>query len=75
MVFEMLREMIVEILGCDEASVTLSAELRDDLGLSDSQIAEVLEAMASELGFRPEDIDLEEVYTAKELVRNISVLL
>lgn len=75
MVYEMLREMIVESLGCDEASVALSAELRDDLGLSDGQITEILEAMASELGFRSEDIDPDGVYSVKDLVRAISVLL
>ena len=75
MVFEALREMIVELLGCDESEVTLSAELRDDLGLSDGQIDEVLEALSSDLGFRAEDIELEETETVRQLVRAISGLL
>lgn len=75
MVFEALREMLVEILGCDESEITLSADLRDDLGLSDGQMDEIVEALSSELGFRREDLELEEVYSVRELVKAISVLL
>ena len=75
MVFEALREMIVEIQGCDEGEVTMRAELRDDLGLSDGQIREVMEAMSSELGFRYDESELEELCTVAELVKYIAGLL
>ena len=75
MVFEMLREMLAECLGCEDSEITLSSELRDDLGLSDGQLDEVMEAMASELGFRYSGTDLEAVSTVRELVGCISQLL
>lgn len=75
MVFEMLREMLAECLGCEDSEITLSSELRDDLGLSDGQLGEVMEAMSSELGFRYEQGDMEDVYTVRELVLLISGLL
>lgn len=75
MVFEMLREMLAESLGCDDSEITLSSELRDDLGLSDGQLNEVMEAMASELGFRYDSGRIEDADTVRELVGYISQLL
>lgn len=75
MVFEMLREMLAECLGCDDSEITLSSELRDDLGLPDDQLNEVMEAMASELGFRYDRGQVEDAATVRELVGYISQLL
>ena len=75
MVFELLRDLVCEALGCDESEVTLRSDLCDDLGLSEGELAEILEAMASELGFRTADVDLEENMTAAQLVRCISGLI
>lgn len=75
MVFEMLRSMLSEALGCDESEITLGSDLRDDLGVSDGELQEVMEALAGELGFRYELGDLEEVNTAAQLVRYISMLI
>lgn len=75
MVFELLREMLTETLGCDEEEITLTAELRCDLGASDGQIREVADAMSTELGFRYEESDLEDLTTVAQLVRYIAGLL
>lgn len=75
MVFEMLRDMIVETLGCDEEDVTPKSELREDLGLSDTQLEEVMDAMSGELGFRYESDRLEGILTVAQLVRYIAGLI
>lgn len=75
MVFEMLRELLSEELGCDGEEITLRAELRDDLGLSDAELENVVDALSGELGFRYESESLEEVRTVSELVRLISSLV
>ena len=75
MVFEMLRDMLVESLGCDEEEVTLRSELRDDLGLSDTELENVMDAMSGELGFRYDTDDLAGLHTVSQLVRYISSLV
>ena len=75
MVFEMLQEMLSEELGCDGSEITLRAELRDDLGLSDAELENVVDALSGELGFRYDSESLESVTTVSELVRLISSLI
>ena len=75
MVFEMLRDMLVESLGCDEDEITPRSELRDDLGLSDAALEEVMEALSAELGFRYRTRDLEDISTVAQLVRYIASLI
>lgn len=75
MVFEMLRDMIVESLGCDEEEVTPKSELREDLGLSDTELEEVMDAMSGELGFRYDTDKLEGILTVAQLVRYIAGLI
>lgn len=75
MVFEMLRSMMAQALGCDEEEITLRSDLREDLGLTDSELEEVMEAMAGELGFRFSGADLEDLNTPADLVRYIADLV
>lgn len=75
MVFEMLRDYLSESLGCDAEEITLRSELREDLGLSDSGLEEVMDAMSGELGFRFDTDDLPGIITVAQLVRYISNLV
>lgn len=75
MVFEMLRDMFIESLGCDEEDITLRSELREDLGLSDTELEEVMDAMSGELGFRYDPEQLEGITTVAQLVRFVSGLV
>lgn len=75
MVFEMLRDMIVESLGCGEEEVTPKCDLREDLGLSDTELEEIVDAMSGELGFRYDPEKLESIHTPAQLVRYISALI
>lgn len=75
MVFEMLRSMIAEAMGCEEDEITTRSDLRDDLGLSDTELQEIMDAMGGELGFRYDEDDLEKIQTMAQLVRYISRLV
>lgn len=75
MVFEMLRDMLVESLGCAEEEISPRRELREDLGLSDTELEEVVDAMSGELGFRYDADDLSKVVTVAQLVRYIANLI
>lgn len=75
MVFEMLRDMIGESLGCDAEEITPRSELREDLGLSDTELEEIMDAMSGELGFRYDAEELEGILTVAQLVRYISNLI
>ncbi len=75
MVFEMLRDMLVESLGCAEEEISPRSELREDLGLSDTELEEVVDAMSGELGFRYDADDLSKVFTVAQLVRYIANLI
>ena len=75
MVFELLRDMLMEALGCDESEITLRSELREDLDLSDAELQSVMDAMAGELGFRYDEDKLESLQTVSQMVRYISTLI
>lgn len=75
MVFEMIRDMLAESIGCDEEEITLRSELRDDLGLSDAELENVMDALSGELGFRYDSDDLERVTTVAQMVRLVSSLI
>ncbi len=75
MVFEMIRDMLAEAIGCDEEEITLRSELRDDLGLSDAELENVMDALSGELGFRYDSDDLEHVSTVAQLVRLVGSLI
>lgn len=75
MVFEMLKDFLAESLGCDAEEISLRSELREDLGLSDTALEEVLDAMSGELGFRYDADDLSGIATVGQLVRYISNLV
>lgn len=52
MVFELVRNLLAESLGCDEADITMATGLFDDLSLNLSDVNELLSALGEELGFR-----------------------
>lgn len=72
MIMEALRGILADSLGCDESEITPGADLRCDLGLSDSDLADVLDALAGELGFVYEESDLDTLTTVSSLVRYAS---
>ena len=75
MVFEILQEMLSEELGCDAEEITLRSDLRDDLGLSDAELQNVVDALSGELGFRYDSESLERIHTVSELIRMVSALV
>ena len=71
MVFELLRGLLADSLGCDEADITMNADLFDDLGLSQSDLTDVMEALGEELGFSATVGDWNELSTVGDLVAHV----
>lgn len=74
MVFELIRGLLADSLGCDEADITMNADLFDDLGLSQSDLGDVMDALGEELGFSVAEADWTEVSTVGDLVAHVERL-
>ena len=59
MVFEKVKNVIVDQLGIDEAEVTMEANFTDDLGVDSLEIFEIVMSLeeASEIEIPNEDIE------------------
>ena len=67
MIFEKLKEIIVDSLNCDEADVTLEANLKEDLDADSLDAVELI--MEVEEGF---DIEIpDEIATEMKTVKDI----
>lgn len=70
-VFEKVKEIIVEQLGVEEASVTLEASFIDDLGADSLDIVELVMALEEEFDIEIPDADAEKVVTVNDVVEYI----
>lgn len=59
-----LKKVIAEVAGMDYRFVDSDMELRDDLGLTDSDIDDILNELEDNLDIEIEDRDVELVYVA-----------
>ena len=52
MIFEKVKETMVNTLGCDEAKITESASIADDLGIDSLDAVELVMALEEEFGIK-----------------------
>lgn len=71
MVFELIRDLLADSLVCDAEQITMQSDLQEDLELTGSDLAEVVETLAAELSFSWRHQDLEDITTVSELVRYV----
>lgn len=71
MVFEKVKEMLVEQLGVDEKDVTLDASFVEDLGADSLDLVELVMAMESEYGIEVPDEEVENISTVEDAVNFI----
>lgn len=72
MVFEKVKEIIVDQLGVDEDQVVLSASFIEDLGADSLDIVELIMSMEDEFGVDIPDTDAEKIATVKDAVDYIT---
>ncbi|MGN0308411.1 MAG: acyl carrier protein [Lachnospiraceae bacterium] len=71
MIFDKVKEIIVDTLGCDEEAVVLTASLKDDLGADSLDAVELNMALEEEFGLSIPDEALVNFVTVKDIVEYI----
>jgi acyl carrier protein len=72
MVFEKVKEIIVDQLGVDEDQVVMDASFIEDLGADSLDIVELIMSMEDEFGIDIPDTEAEKIGTVKDAVDYIT---
>ena len=75
MVFEKVREIIVEQLGVDENDVTMDTHLIKDLEADSLDAVEIIMAIEDEYGIEIPDEDAEKFQSVSDLVKFVEANL
>lgn len=75
MVFEKLKNMIVNDLGVSESKVTLDARLSEDLGIDSIDAVEIVMFIEDEYDISVSDEDTFALKTVKDLVTYVENLI
>lgn len=68
MLFDDVRDVIVETVGCEAAAVTLEARLNEDLGADSLAAMELIMALEEKLDIEIDDAELDQFKTVNDLV-------
>ena len=71
MLFEKIKEILVEQLGVDEEDVTMDASFIDDLGADSLDIVELIMAMEEEFEIEISEEDAENISTVGSAIEYI----
>ena len=68
MLFDDVRDVIVETVGCEAAAVTPEARLNEDLGADSLAAMELIMALEEKLDIEVDDAELDQFKTVNDLV-------
>ena len=68
MLFDDVRDVIVETVGCEAAAVTPEARLNEDLGADSLAAMELIMALEEKLDIEIDDAELDQFKTVTDLV-------
>ena len=71
MVFEKVKEIVVEQLGVEDSEVTMEASFIDDLGADSLDIVELIMALEEEFDLEIPDKEAEKITTVGDAVEYI----
>ena len=71
MVFEKVRDIVVEQLGVEEDEVTMESSFIDDLGADSLDIVELIMALEEEFDIEVPDEEAEKITTVGDVVEYI----
>jgi len=71
MIFEKVREIVVDQLGVEEDDVTMEASFIDDLGADSLDIVELIMALEEEFDLEIPDEEAERIVTVGDVVEYI----
>lgn len=72
MVFEKVRDIVVDQLGVNEDEVTMEASFIEDLNADSLDIVELISAFESEFGLEISDAEAEKITTVGDAVEHIT---
>ena len=70
-IFDKVKQILVEHLGCDPDKVTLEANIIDDLGADSLDSVEIVIAAEEDFGIPIDDDTAEKINTVKDFVEVI----
>lgn len=70
-IFERLKRIIVEQLGCKESEITLDAHFADDLGADSLDIIEMIMAVEDEFNIQISEDEAEGLERVSDVIRYI----
>ncbi len=71
MIYEKVKEILIENLACDEEDISLDSHLIEDLEADSLDIVELSMEMEEEFGIEVPDEDLEKLQTVESIVTYI----
>jgi acyl carrier protein len=74
-VFDKIKEIIIDQLGVEESEITLEASFIDDLGADSLDIVELIMAMEEEFDIEIPDEDAEKIQTVGAAINYINEMV
>ena len=71
MVFEKIKEILVDQLDVNEDSITLESSITDDLGADSLDVVDLVMSLEEEFDVEIPDEDIESIKTVEDIVRFI----
>lgn len=71
MTFDKVKEIIIETINCDEAQITMEADLKDDLGVDSLDSMELVMALEEAYGITIEEEAAAGLTSVKSIVEYI----
>ena len=68
MIFEKIKETMVNTLGCDEEKIVMEAKIADDLSIDSLDAVELVMALEEEFEIKIPDEELANMKTVSEIV-------
>ena len=72
--FEKLKELLVEELQIDEGSITMDAELSNDLGINSIELADLVMQCEEKFGIEIQDDDIRQFVTVGDVVEYLDTI-
>lgn len=71
MIFEQVKDILVEQLDLDEAAITLESNIVDDLGADSLDIVDLVMTLEDEFDTEIPDEEIEKIHTVGDIVKYI----
>ena len=66
--FDKIKELIIDIISCDDDEVSMGTDLKEDLGMDSLDAMELAMAIKEKLGVEVPEEKLAEVVTVEDIV-------